>query len=479
MSLHAQLSPEAIARLQAQRRNNSIGSILIGILTVMLIALIGGLLAIKTIAPKEETFVVYEMPKEEDDKIKPKPRPEIKPKKPSPPKKTTMNYIVNTRPAELNAPVPDVTMPTPSFDLGTTTEFGNGNGFTPGTNGFNPIPGVPGKRCTDRDRRQRLKETGGSMEGERAVVRALDWLQKTQNEDGSWGQKYKSAMTGFAILAYLGHCEHPYSRKYGETVSDGLTYLIDLGMKNDGKLIVLPDNSIQWVYEHAISTYALAEAQIFCKELKRPFPKLKEVVKDAGDLIIDGQADSGGWNYRYSNSPTQGDNSVGFWQIQALKACKGTSIWKEAKLKSVSRKAIEFLEKVQGQNGAIGYRTDSGRSPHLTGGAVLCMQIWGEGDSRAAKDGIDWVRKNSKFVWGDKSSNLYYHYYNAQAMINEGGDVWDWYNDMFRDQLIEAQKEDGSWSQRMQHGPINDHMATCLATLTLEVYYRFLPGTNN
>ena len=63
-------------------------------------------------------------------------------------------------------------------------------------------------------------------------------------------------------------------------------------------------------------------------------------------------------------------------------------------------------------------------------------------------------------------------------MINEGGDVWDWYNEMFRDQLIEAQKDDGSWSQRMQHGPINDHMATCLATLTLEVYYRFLPGTN-
>jgi hypothetical protein len=31
----------------------------------------------------------------------------------------------------------------------------------------------------------------------------------------------------------------------------------------------------------------------------------------------------------------------------------------------------------------------------------------------------------------------------------------------------------------MSHGPVNAHMATCLATLMLEVYYRFLPGTGS
>ena len=106
------------------------------------------------------------------------------------------------------------------------------------------------------------------------------------------------------------------------------------------------------------------------------------------------------------------------------------------------------------------------------------MQIWGEGDSRPAKKGINWVRKNTGFEWGKPSANLYYHYYHAQAMINAGGEDWDWYNTMFRDPLIEAQNEDGSWTQKMHHGPINQHMATCLATLMLEVYYRFLPGTN-
>jgi hypothetical protein len=63
-------------------------------------------------------------------------------------------------------------------------------------------------------------------------------------------------------------------------------------------------------------------------------------------------------------------------------------------------------------------------------------------------------------------------------MINHGGKEWDDYNLLFRDKLLKAQNADGSWNQGgIKHGPVNVHMATCLATLMLEVYYRFLPGT--
>ena len=65
-----------------------------------------------------------------------------------------------------------------------------------------------------------------------------------------------------------------------------------------------------------------------------------------------------------------------------------------------------------------------------------------------------------------------------QAMMNHGGKEWDQYNDLVRDPLIKAQNPDGSWTQTIVHyGPINAHMATCLATLTLEAYYRFLPSS--
>ena len=78
-----------------------------------------------------------------------------------------------------------------------------------------------------------------------------------------------------------------------------------------------------------------------------------------------------------------------------------------------------------------------------------------------------------------EASNLYYHYYNAQAMINRGGDDWDDYNALFRDKLLAAQNEDGSWwrGEKVAHGAIGPHMATCLATFMFEVYYRFLPAT--
>ncbi|MEC9053727.1 MAG: hypothetical protein VX633_00360 [Verrucomicrobiota bacterium] len=51
---------------------------------------------------------------------------------------------------------------------------------------------------------------------------------------------------------------------------------------------------------------------------------------------------------------------------------------------------------------------------------------------------------------------------------------------MFRDQLLNAQNNDGSWPAPPKPGPAarNDSVyVTALATLMLEVYYRFLPGT--
>ena len=42
---------------------------------------------------------------------------------------------------------------------------------------------------------------------------------------------------------------------------------------------------------------------------------------------MQGQTGQGGWVYRFESNGG-GDNSVGFWQIQALKACKHTGLWK-------------------------------------------------------------------------------------------------------------------------------------------------------
>ncbi len=481
MSIHAQLSEEAQARLNAQKRNSTISSIVISILVIVLIFLVLGIFLLPNIYKENPTIVTYSASLTEDTDVNVKKVNNQIQRKPSAPTNSMAKVIAANSSSPTAIPVPDIDVVSPSADFGDGEDFGGGwgeAGDSGSGGGFGAVPATMRKRCSKEDRLQRLAETGGTPECEVAVEKSLEWLQKTQSPDGSWGSNYKTAMTGFAVLAYLGRCETPLSEKYGETVLKGITYLVDVGMKNNGILTQSDISGIQWVYEHGIATYALAEAYTFCNKLGINIPDLDTITKKAGELIMEGQGESGGWVYKFA--PTNsGDNSVGFWMIQALKACKHTGLWDESEFKTHIRKALGWLERVQGKNGAIGYRGSSSQSPGLTGGGVLAFQMWDKGKSKEARDGIEYVNDNMEFTWGTDNANLYYHYYNAQALINEGGEVWEKYNAGFRDDLVKNQEADGSWKQSgIKHGPINTHMSTCLSTFMLEVYYRFLPGTS-
>ena len=137
-------------------------------------------------------------------------------------------------------------------------------------------------------------------------------------------------------------------------------------------------------------------------------------------------------------------------------------------------------------------REDAAARPSLVGVGVLSLQMCGNGSDSAARKGLDWMLKNTNqpFNWkaNNTSSNLYQHYYGVQAAMNRGGDVWKAYNKAFRDSTLGAQATDGSFTPNGFPGPgglvnsnggsINDKIyRQCLATLMLEVYYRFLPGT--
>ncbi len=140
----------------------------------------------------------------------------------------------------------------------------------------------------------------------------------------------------------------------------GIVYLVNLGMKNDGKL-ASNFTSNGWVYEHGIATYALGEAATFCKELKVEIPGLMEITEKAGQFIIDNQHRNGGWAYLYgTGNKAHTDVSVVGWQIQALKACSHTNI-KFKGMNSSINKGLKYLSDMQNQNGGFGY--NSPKSP--------------------------------------------------------------------------------------------------------------------
>lgn len=476
MSRHAKSSKEVLAWISAQRRIASISSVIIALVLMLLIGILLYLVNLtldRRELPRQVTYLAPPSEEMDNEASQQKTRVSVA-RRPTPPGGGTPSKIIS---AATSSPVAAPTMIEPVLDqsFGVDEGFGGdiGEGF--GGGDFGNVPGGAGMRCNADDRLARLAATGGSRECETAVIAALRYLTKNQSQEGFWGDKHRCGITGLALLAYLGHCETPVSEEFGDAVFKATVYLIDRAMKNKGR--IFDDEKGPWCYEHAIATYALCESYLFSRSFGYHVPNLEKVVQGAVQWIIDSQNSVGSWGYQYQGG-SRYDTSITAWHLQALKAAKATGL-KFPKLQETVTKGLKSLIDAQMTSGGFGYdpkRKDEGNLP-LTGAGVLCLQQHNGQRDFDARKGIAHIAKNSRFDF-KKNANLYEHYYVSQAAMNEGGAFWKSYNRMFRDQLVTNQKEDGSWP----NPPGNKHAAgtvynTALATLMLEVYYRYLPGT--
>lgn len=496
MSLHAQIAPEIRQRIASQRRASTLTSIVVALLVM---ALIGVILMIIALASGPGRLP---LPQYRGSVNTPEEKPRIKTtnvhlaKKPSPPSNVPRPTIVARTTSPVSFPPPKNPKPDGDFGLGNDEEYG-GNGFDEGEGsgrgGPSGIPSTHRKRCSLQDRMERLLENGGSKECEDAVVGALQWLKQTQNQNGSWTNQKPVAMTGLALLSFLGHCETAGSEEFGKAVLAGIAYLVDLSLKNKGKLATdFKDD--HWCYEHAIATYALAEAYTLCvRSFGENIPQLREAIESSGQFLINSQHQGGGWDYAYrEDSGRGGDVSIVGWHLQALKACKLTGL-DFSNLTRCYKKGIDYLERMQAPSGALGYSSRNGihgGGTTLAAVGALCFQIWQSPSNRSARKAVKFMNKEMKFAWNTADSDLYGHYYAVQAMINHGGKEWEKYNSLFRDELLNNQDADGSFKpvgggQKINavgasfavEGGHGRHYRTCLATLMLESYYRFLPAS--
>ncbi len=492
MSLHAQSSPAARAALNRQRRNARAASMIAGIAGTVLLSLVLTLIflpkPVETTGPIEYVEVGVDRPDPPD-------APDI-------PVSASNPASLGARPipsilADLAAPValPEVEFADvagPGFGTGLD---GTGLGEALGDSGmgddFGPIHHDLSKRCARQDRLDRLREAGAPTESDDHVLRALRFLKSTQAADGGWGNKHRSAMTGLALLAYLGRCETSVSEEFGESCVRAITFLTDIGMRNDGRLVENASDR-HWPYEQAIATYALAEAESFHRALGIRMPELRRVVGRAGQIIIDGQHPSGGWDYAYDTTGGRGgDLSITGWQLQALKACKLTGI-DLRNLRSCVRDGLEYVEARQAGDGGFGYQgtapAGGAAGASLTGVGMLSFQIWDKGSASPVRKGEDYAAKRMRFEWDGPQCDLYAHYYLSQAMFRRGGRSWEKYRPQVFDTLLPSQAADGSWpvpggGSKVQavgalfanDTPEGRHYRTTLAALMLEVPYRYLP----
>lgn len=371
------------------------------------------------------------------------------------------------------------------------------------------MPGIVGSRSPGQ-RGSALGRFGGSAAGEATVMRALRWLKSKQNDNGSWGDRNQTAMTGLAILTYLAHGETPSleCEEFGETVQKGIKWLTD-NVKDNGRFQQLDGN----MYAQLIGAYALSEAYAMTR-----VPAVKDAAEKAIRVVIDGQQDGGGFDYKLAKNSTRNDLSYSGWATQAIKAAHlagldikndaGDDLLHNAYEKCKSGIRQNCIGGSSSYSGAFSYVASQGNSHvGLTGVGVLCLQLLGDANCSEVKSALDFLDgctfsfdtwDNQPYPKGDNPSPIYYWYYITQAKFHAGGSRWTSWNKMFQKELIAKQnvikqaiadpkgdmRDIGYWQSPSENesfrgggaGEWKDIMDTCLCTLQLEVYYRYLPS---
>ncbi|MEO1236990.1 MAG: prenyltransferase/squalene oxidase repeat-containing protein [Planctomycetota bacterium] len=296
-----------------------------------------------------------------------------------------------------------------------------------------------------------------------AIQRGLAYLAQAQADDGSYGaERYGRhvGITAIAGLAFLADGHIPGRGRYGEHVRRCQDFILAHATESG---LLAADTSHGPMYGHGYAALFLGEVYGMTGD-----PRVREVLLKAVRLIVDTQNHEGGW--RYHPRPFDADISVTITQVMALRSARnaGLSVPKE----TIDR-AITYVRQCQNPaDGGFRYMLTAGGSAYPRSAAgVASLQYAGVYDDDAVTDGLDYLLRASRGLGARGGGHYYYgHYYAAQAMFLAGGAYWAEYFPQIREELLERQQADGSWSSN--HG---DSYGTAMSLIVLQIPNRLLP----
>jgi hypothetical protein len=366
--------------------------------------------------------------------------------------------------------------------------FGVGFGKSPGSGGDGEGYGYRGK-----GHREYLRGvSGGTKASDRAVGAGLDWLARHQTTSGHWSLDFHhqcrggacsgassiradAAATAMALLPFLGAGQtHKSKGPYQQTISKGLAWLISR-QGVDGNLA---DGAERPMYAHGLATITLCEAYGMTKDERIGYAARQAVI-----YIERAQnSESGGWRYKPGE---YGDTSVFGWQIMALKSAQLAGIPVSTSVLANAQKWLGIVA-TGPYSGLYCYQPTREATPTMTAVGVLCRQYLGlDPKNQSMLEGKSYLMQNQPE--SSLARNCYYWYYATMAMHNFFDADWDAWNRKMRRVLIESQEREGcasgSWDPDRPTvdawgGQGGRLMMTSFNTLTLEVYYRYLPLFN-
>jgi hypothetical protein len=333
---------------------------------------------------------------------------------------------------------------------------------------------------------------GGNRQTEQAVNDALSWFARNQEADGRWvpqrfgagretrvlghdrdhaGIRSDTGLTGLALLTFLAAGHTHLEGDYRDTVQRGLNFLVSQ-QANDGNLAG-PAKLFARMYCHGMATLAVCEALAMTGD-----PQLRPCVERAVRYTLDAQdPTTGGW--RYQPGDRDGDMSQFGWQVMALKSAEMAGIATPSQTRSGM---LRFLRSVsQGQHrGLASYRPNASVSRTMTAEALACRYFLNvQQDYRSINEATLFLSQERPGSSPGKP-NLYYWYYATLALRQSESEAWRRWNSSLQQALLSSQDTSGdlagSWSPDTVWGSYGGRVySTALATLCLEVYYRYLP----
>ena len=373
-------------------------------------------------------------------------------------------------PVDTEAPQMSVELATMGFEAANSMDLMQEIGsFTGG--------GLEGRSAAERTRL--IREAGGTEGSEQAVKRALLWLKRHQNPDGSWSFYHlggrcscrghgsladaRIGATAIALLPYLGAGNTHMQGNYKAEIQRGLYFLLQ-SQKPNGSLWE-PGGTM---YSHGLASIVLCEAYALTGDpaLQKPAQAAVNFISYAQDRV------TFGWRYQ-PRDMTGGDTSVVGWMLMALKSGHMANLQIDPNTVATSKL---FLNSVQADNGAAYGYMGPGKKNTTTAIGLLCRMYLGwKHDNKALVAGVKRLSES-----GPSEVNLYYDYYATQVLRHYEGKMWEKWNKKMRDFLVKTQNKkghaEGSWVLGKDHTNKGGRLyCTAMATMILEVYYRHLP----
>ncbi|MCZ2342929.1 MAG: terpene cyclase/mutase family protein [Bacteroidales bacterium] len=290
----------------------------------------------------------------------------------------------------------------------------------------------------------------------RSINKSLEWLKDRQRKDGSWGN---TAITSFALLAYMANGHVPNRGLFGPEVGKGVRYL--LAAAQESGYLVHPSSGGN-MYCHGMATLALTQFWGMTGD-----EEIKKVLKKAVELIVKTQNHEGGW--RYEPAPTGADISVTIMMVMALRGAKDSGLYVPDE---TMKKAIDYIDRCHdSKSGGYKYQPYShGPGYARTAAGVCVLQLCGDYEAKEIDRAVQYLEKE-----GDDRQHYWYgHYYAAHAFHQIGGKAWEEYYTRLKTKLLATQRSSGEWHERME-GHVGPEYQTAIAVLILAVPSHYLP----